>query len=316
MVKKELKISGLVAILIFLLVLPFFASNNFMFLAVIGLIGGIVAIGINVFFGYCGQVNFGTGGFMAIGGYCIALLERDFHTPFFLGLLIGVLLSGLMALFISFFLLRLRHFVLGLGTLAFGLAIYSMLSKGFTNYTYGEDGISLEFLTIFGIEAADKFFYYFSLVCIIACIWVSHALRNSRMGRGMLAIAEKEVAATSMGVNIDQHLRIALVINGLTSGLAGGLLVKYLAYCSPEHFSLNYSILAFIAVIVGGAGSAIGAAVGGIIMFTINEVLTPLALYHTLTYGLILGLILLFLPDGIAGGLRDLTHRMSGAAKT
>ena len=302
-------------LLIFLLILPVFVKGNVMFLAILGMIGGIAALGTNIFFGYCGQVNFGAAGFMAIGGYCVALLERDFHTPYILGLALGIAASGLVALLSSFFLLRLRHFVLGLGTTAFGLAIYSMFAKGFTDYTRGEDGVSLNPLHLFGVQAGDKFFYYVVLICIIVCIWISHAVRNSRVGRGMVAIAENEVAATSMGVDINRYLRIALVLNGLLDGLAGGLLVKYLNFCSPEHFSLPYSILIFIGVVVGGAGSALGAAVGGIVMFTINEVLTPLALYHTLTYGVILGAILLFMPDGIVGGIRALAHRWNGVSR-
>jgi len=302
-------------ILVFLLVLPAFAKGNVMFLAILGLIGGIAALGANVFFGYCGQVNFGSAGFMAIGGYAVALLERDLHAPYFIGLVVGILASGLVALFISVFLLRLRHFVLGLGTTAFGLAIYSMAAKGFTDYTRGEDGISLMALQVFDLQAGDKFFYYFALACIIGCVWVSYALRSSRIGRGMAAIAENEVAAAAMGVNINHYLRIALVLNGLLDGLAGGLLVKYLTFCSPEHFSLPYSILIFISVVVGGAGSALGAAMGGMMMFTISEILTPLALYHTLVYGVILGAMLLFMPEGIAGGIRSLIHRWSGIGR-
>ena len=312
---KKLKTLGYAIVLLCALVLPAFAKGNVMFLAVLGLIGGIAALGTNIFFGYCGQVNFGAAGFMAMGGYCVALLERDLHMPFILGLVLGIAVSGLVALIVSVFLLRLRHFVLGLGTTAFGLAIYSMFAKGFTDYTRGEDGVSLTPLNLFGIQTGDKFFYYLALAGVIVCIWISHAIRNSRVGRGMLAIAENEVAATTMGVNINHYLRIALVLNGLITGLAGCLLVKYLNFCSPEHFSLGYSILIFIGVVVGGLGSALGAAVGGILMFTINEVLTPLALYHTLTYGVILGVILLFLPDGMAGGIRTLAHRWRGVSK-
>jgi branched-chain amino acid transport system permease protein len=301
-------------VLLLLIILPFVATDKIMFVFIIGFIGAIAALGVNPFYGYCGQVNFGAAGFMAIGGYGVALLERDFHTPYLFALIISVIATGIVALLVSFFLLRLRHFVLGLGTMAFGLAIYSMVSKGFTNYTSGEDGISLAYLQIFGIAAETNFFYYAALFCVIVCIWISGAVRNSRIGRGMVAIAQNEVAATSMGVNINGYLRIALLLNGLMCGLSGGLFVKYLAFCSPAHFSLANSILIFIAVIVGGAGSAIGAAIGGFIMFTINELLTPLALYHTMVYGAILAGVLMFMPEGIVGGFRMLAYRLKGSS--
>jgi branched-chain amino acid transport system permease protein len=316
MVTNKVKyVTAAAVAVVFVLLVPAFVKGNAMFLVILGLIGSIACLGINIFFGYCGQINFGAAGFMAIGGYGVALLERDFHMPYAYGLTIAVIGSGLVALLVSVFLLRLRHFILGLGTLAFGLAIYSMVAKGFTDYTRGEDGISLSPIQFFGTTTGDTFFYYLVLICLCLCLWVSYALRNSRIGRGMVAVAEDEVAAISMGVNLNSYLRIGLVLNGLFCALAGGLLVKYLNFCSPEHFSLHYSILIFIGILVGGVGSALGAVIGGIIMFTINEVLTPLGLYHTLAYGVILGLILLFMPNGIMGGVRFLVHRLSGVSR-
>jgi len=301
-------------VLLLLLFLPFVATDKIMFVFIVGFIGAVAALGVNPFYGYCGQVNFGAGGFMCVGGYTVALLERDLHTPYLLALLIGVIAAGIVAWVVSFFLLRLRHFVLGLGTMAFAFAMYSMVSKGFTNYTYGEDGISLAFLQLFGLSMETKFFYYTALFFAIVCVWIGVAVRNSRIGRGMVAIAQNEVAATSMGVNINGHLRVALVLNGLMCGLSGALFVKYLAFCSPAHFAFANSILIFIAVIVGGAGSAIGAAIGGFIMFTINELLTPLALYHTLVYGLILAGVLMFMPEGLVGQFRILAYRLRGSS--
>jgi len=231
----KLTLAAAIIALAFLVLLPAFADSTVMFLAIVGLMGGIAALGVNIFYGYCGQVNFGAAGFMAIGGYGVALLERDLQIPYVGGLIMGIVASGLIALLVSVFLLRLRHFVLGLGTLAFGLAIYSVFAKGFTDYTGGEDGIGVSSMKIFGATAGDTFFYYLSLICVGLCVWVSHALRNSRVGRGMVAIAEDEVAATSMGVNINSYLRTALLLNGMITALAGGLFVKYLNFCSPEH---------------------------------------------------------------------------------
>lgn len=306
---KERIITLIVVML--LVLMPSFATDKMMFISIVGLMGSIAALGIYPFYGCCGQVNFGAAGFMAVGGYGVALLERDFQMSFAPALLISVLAAGAVGLIVSFFLLRLRHFVLGLGTMAFGLAVYSMVSKGFTEYTYGEDGISIGYLEIAGI-APETFFYYAALLSVFACMWITYALRNSRTGRAMVAIAENEVAAHAMGVNINKYLRIALVINGLMCGLSGGLFVKYLAYCSPAHFMLTNSILIFVAVIVGGKTSVLGAAIGGFVMFTINELLTPLALYHTLVYGLILAGVLMFMPDGLVGQFSTLARRWSG----
>lgn len=291
-----------------------YGSGIALHFAMVGLTGAILAQGLNIFYGYCGQINFGSAGFFAIGGYGVALLEKYMHMPYFVSLILSVAIAGLIALLMTLPLLRLREYMLALGTLAFGLAIYETVSKGFTSYTGGEDGINMSKLKIFGTPVGDTFFFYVFLIATFLCLWVSYALRNSRTGRAMVSISQDEIAATSLGVNINKYLVQAFVLSGIIPALAGGLFVKWTGWCSPEYFSLKNSIVILLAVVVGGTGSGIGAAMGGVIMFLLQEILVPLAIYEMLAYGVILCIFLLFMPRGIKNGITSFVKWLEGVS--
>lgn len=306
--KKSLAAIAVLVIILF----PIYGPSEGLHVAIIGLMGGVAALALNLFFGYCGQINFGTAGFMAIGGYGVALLEKYTGLPYFACLGISVFAAGLIAFVFSFPLLRLRHYVLALGTLAFGLGVYEVVSKGLSAYTGGEDGIDIEALTVGATQMGDTFFFYLFLATNILALWISYALRKSRTGRAMVAISVHETASVSMGININLYLTKVFVLSGMILALAGGLFVKWSLWCSPEFFSLMTSISILLAVVMGGIGSALGACVGGAIIFSLREMLVPLALYDILAYGLILGIILLFMPKGITGGVLILTKKIFG----
>lgn len=294
------------------LLFPFFTSSAMLYFSILGLVGAILALGLNVFFGYCGQINFGVAGFFAVGGYGVALLEKYLQWPFAVNLILAVTLTALVALLISPCLVRLREHGLALGTLAFALAVHTSVSKGFVDFTGGEDGISLAPLILFsGKRAGDWFYYYLLVAAVGACYWLNFTLRNSRVGRAMIGIAQNETAASIFGVPIDKFLRLALVLNGGIAGLAGGIFVKWAGWCAPEYFGLMTNVIILLAAVVGGVGNALGAMVGGILMYTLPQMLIFLGEFHVLFYGLILAVFLLFLPRGIVGETERLLRWVS-----
>ena len=295
------------------LLFPLFSVPQLMNLAVLGLIGAILTLGLNIFFGYCGQINFGAAGFFAIGGYGVALLEEFLKIPFIMSMPLAIILSGITALLISIFLVRLRGHSLALGTLAFSLAVYTSVAKGFKNYTGGEDGINLAPVMLSSnSQAGEWFFYYLALAAVVACCWFSWTLRNSRVGRAMIEIAQNELAAVSFGVNISRHLRLGLMLNGIIGGIAGAIFVKWVGWISPEYFGLMANIIIVLALVVGGVGSIAGAVVGGIFIYILPQLMIRFGEISVLTYGIILCIFLLFVPGGIVGGILNI-YRSSKA---
>jgi branched-chain amino acid transport system permease protein len=311
--KNEGKVKILVLLgvgLLVILLFPKFTSPRMMTFTILGLVGAIQTLGLNIFFGYCGQINFGVAGFFAIGGYSVALMEKYLGTPFAINLVAGLIFAGFVGLVISLFLVRLRGHSLALGTFAFSLAIYTSVAKGFKSYTGGEDGINLAHLMLFnGSGASDSFYYYLLVAVVAACCWLSWTLRQSRVGRAMIEIAQNETAATSFGVNINRYIRLGLVLNGAIAGIAGAIFIKWTSWISPEYFGIMANIIVVLALIVGGKGSIVGAIVGGIFMFILPQLMIGFAEYSLFTYGIILCVFLLFLPRGIVGEIENLYFR-------
>lgn len=303
----KVKIFAFIGVLLVALLFPQFSNLRVMNFAIYGLIGAILALGLNIFFGYCGQINFGVAGFFAIGGYSVALLEKYLALPFVISLIIAVALSGAITLLMSIFLVRLRGHSLALGTFAFSLAVYTSVAKGFKNFTGGEDGIKLAPVMLFhGVRAGDAFYYYLAIATLLACCWLSWTLRESRVGRAMIEIAQNETAALSVGVNIDKYLRLALLLNGLIAGMAGAIFVKWTGWISPEYFGIMANMIVVLALVVGGVGNIVGALVGGISMYILPLVIIPFAEISVLAYGVILSIFLLFMPRGIVGEIKHL----------
>lgn len=313
----KLKIVAYVGIFLIALLFPLFSGPRLMNFALYGLIGAILTLGLNIFFGYCGQINFGVAGFFAIGGYSVALLEKYLHLPFIITLIAATVLTGAIALLISIFLVRLRGHSLALGTFAFSLAVYTSVAKGFKNFTGGEDGINLAPVMLFqGVRAGDTFYYYLAVGVVIACCWLSWTLRESRVGRAMVEIAQNETAALSFGVNIDKYLRLALMLNGMIAGIAGAIFVKWCGWISPEYFGIMANMIVVLALVVGGIGTVAGSLVGGISMYILPLVLIRFAEISVLTYGIILSVFLLFLPRGIVGEIKHLYYNLKIKSKT
>lgn len=302
---------GLLAILF-----PHFAPSIYIYYAIFALIGALWAMSLNFFMGYCGQINFGVAGFGCIAAYSLALMVTELGIPNLIALLLSVVVTCLVTYIVSFPLLRLRDVVLGLGTLAFSLALYTAVATGFTGITGGEDGLSLPPVILLGKTMGDMFYFYVSLFMVVLCYFISHNLIRSRTGRAMRAIAQDERAARSMGIHVPTYWRLALILNGLFAGFAGALYAQWSGWVSPAYFSLHQNILVLLALIIGGSGSALGCIFGGMIMFLIPHFLSAFEEWQTLIYGIILILLLRFAPWGIAGVSRSLIFRfLPGSGK-
>ncbi len=290
---------------------PHFVPSLYMYYATFSLIGALWTLSLNFFMGYCGQINFGVGAFGFISGYSFALLVTKLGVPTLVAALLSIIIVCLVTYAVSIILVRLREVELGLGTLAFSLALHAAVSTSLKGITGGEDGISLPPLTIFGRTMGDLFYFYVCLVLVVLCCFVSYLVLDSRIGRAMKAIGQDEIAARSVGIDIPKYWRLGLILNALFGGLAAVLYVQWVKWISPEHFGLHLNILVLLALVVGGMGKPLGATIGGMFIFLLPQFLVALQEWSTLVYGLILVLVLKFLPSGIAGAGHFLIFRFT-----
>jgi ABC-type branched-subunit amino acid transport system permease subunit/ABC-type branched-subunit amino acid transport system ATPase component len=299
-------------LLLFLVALPYLVSGGFMSSLVIMLILFIAVLGLDVLMGYCGQVNLGQAGFMALGGYTAAILATDYGVSPVIGTLAGIALSLICALLLSAVTMRLRGAYLALATLAFGLLIDS-LTVGLTEVTGGPSG--LVGIPAFAVGpfvfASPRAMYYLTLAIIVVLIAALAGAMRSDFGRALQAIRADQTAAEALGINVPRHKMAAFAISAVLASLSGSLLAFDFHFLSPEMVATPRSFEMIAMLIVGGEGTLVGGLAGSALLTLLPIAFQPIALYKTMVEGAVLVLAFQYLPDGIVGGLWRLVGRVA-----
>ncbi len=300
---------GIILILVGLI--PLFADDFQLTIAIYIGINIIVVLGLSLLMGYAGQISLGHAGLYGLGAYTAAILSTRFNLAPILTLVAAALVAGLFAYVIGLPALRLKGHYLAMATLGAGIII-QILFVELAPLTGGPDGISG--IASFSIgplvfDESGKYFYlvYFFVLLILA---LSLNIVNSQKGRVLRALHENETAASCLGVNVERHKLVVFALSGVFAGIAGSLYAHYVSFISPETFGLGYSILVVIMVVVGGAGNIYAAFLGAIFLTILSEYFREYQDYSMLLFGLCLVLILIFAPRGLFIELSDLVKRM------
>lgn len=299
---KKGKILIIVVVLLLLLIItPLFIGSRYVFLGMYAFFGAILTLAFDFSYGYCGLFNFALYGFLIFGGYVTAILIEKLGLPFLATLPISVVSATLFAYLIGKLLLRLRHWLFGLASLCFSMAIYTSVSRVFSKFTYGEDGIRLFPLFLFGHKVDVLFYYYIFLVIAALCYYISYTVRSSKVGRAMRTIRSNETVSVSVGINIPKYLNLGFLVSSAFTALIGSLWVQANGWATPEFFTLGVNIKVFTAAIVGGVGNPLGAFMGGFLLFLLSQGSIVFEEYHGLFYGVVILLTLRFAPLGFVG---------------
>ena len=278
------------------------------YLVVLVSIYGIAALGLNIFMGYCGQINLGSAGFFCLGAYIPTMLQVKYELHYVIGFPLAVAFCALIAWLLSYPLLRLKGHAMAIGTLSFGMAVF-LVAERFPSLTGGADGITVPPMTIPGIEVGDQFYYYLILVCFLLSYLGCYFLMSSRIGRALKAIRDDEDASLALGINVAQYKTFAWVLNNTLMSVAGALFAQQAGFLSPSTFALWTSVSVLVMICVGGLGSNLGSVIGATIMTLLPYILVSIQEYIMLTQGVILFSVLRFMPDGIVGTMPKLFRR-------
>ncbi|MBL1226932.1 branched-chain amino acid ABC transporter permease [Enterococcus sp. BWR-S5] len=253
----------------------------------------ILALGLNLIIGFSGQFSLGHAGFMAIGAYSTAIVSVKNPTMggFFSGLLLGIALSGFIALIVGIPTLRLKGDYLAIATLGVS-EIIRIVIINMRDVTNGPAGI-------FGIPPFVNWSMVFGFVVITILIVVNYI--HSGSGRATMAIREDEIAAESMGVNTTKYKVLAFVIGAMTASVAGGLYGSYIQTIAPKDFGFMKSIDILIIVVFGGIGSVTGTVIAAIALGFMNMYLQNFGELRMIIYALALIIIMIFKPGGLLG---------------
>ncbi|MFI5024956.1 MAG: branched-chain amino acid ABC transporter permease [Alphaproteobacteria bacterium] len=270
----------------------------------------ILAAGLDLVMGYCGQYSFAQGAFYGIGAYTAAILHRDLGLDFWQTLPLGVLSAGAFGLLLGIPSLRLSGHFLSITTIAFQTIIYLLLTQ-WTSFTGGQYGLPVPkvgTLSLFGHELFRiekvREFYFLALAVMAVALLVAWRLATSRIGREWRAIHDDELVARAIGISVTRDKLVAFVASAALAGAAGVLVAYYLEGVSPTDFSIWTSATVVAMVIVGGRGTIFGPAAGAIVFTLMPEVLRATADYKLIIFGVLMIVMVIFMPMGAAGLLR------------
>lgn len=299
--------------LLLLFIFPLFTeSQYYLHIGILILYSALVSQAWNILSGYAGQFSFGHAMFFGTGAYISSVFFMKYNLTPWLGMFAGALVAIIIALFIGFlsFRYKLRGAYFSLGTLAFAeiLRIIVQNSSYFNktlgvNLPIGDNPLMFQFTSRIS-------YYYIILIMLIIVTLITFWISRSRLGFSLIAIRENEDAAQSLGVNTFKAKMTAIAISGGLTAIGGAFYAQYILYIAPPTtFGNDVSVSIILPAILGGMGTILGPIIGALIIVPLGEITAHFfggfAGVHLMVYGLILVLVILFLPEGIVGWAQE-----------
>jgi ABC-type branched-subunit amino acid transport system ATPase component/ABC-type branched-subunit amino acid transport system permease subunit len=260
----------------------------------------MLVAGLNLIVGYAGQLAIGYVSLLTLGAYTTSVLAGGNVTPplpVFAALAAAGCVGAVFGVIVGLPALRLRTFYFAMTTLGFA-TIVTQVALAWQSVTGG--GIGLP-----GPEMPAPFdnswgFFYFCLGIAAFSTWITSNIAHSRFGRALIAVRDADVAAEASGISKARLLISVFMLAGALAAMAGGLFASLQTYITPDAFTFELSLLFFIAVLIGGRGSILGPLIGTIVLTILPEIAAPLAAWSTFLYAVLLLVIVLAMPGGIA----------------
>ncbi|MBI1846710.1 MAG: branched-chain amino acid ABC transporter permease [Candidatus Rokubacteria bacterium] len=279
-----------------------FMSKYYLLLAFDALLFGAIAMSLDLLIGYTGLVSFGHAAFFGLGAYATAVcLERKI-VSLWICLAAAVVVVGLYALLVSYFATARRGIYFALLTLIFAEVVYTFFR--YTQTFGGSDGIQ-------GVPAAElapgvaldtPLKNYYLVLVFLALAWLTcRTLVGSHFGRVLVAIRENEDRARFLGYNVTRYKMGVCLVSALLTGVAGALYPGRSGFATPDLMLWTVSGEFIIMVMIGGLGTLVGPVIGGVFFVVLQEKVSSYVDWYFIVIGLVLVLIVLFMPKGLLG---------------
>lgn len=296
----SLRIIITIAIIVILATIPFLISAyelrtiTFIFMWI------ALASNWNIIGGYIGYVDFGHIVWWGLGAYGVGIGIVEFGLPFWMSLIISVIVCAIIATIVSSVTLRLRGHFFAIAHLAL-LAGTMELILFLKPITHGGEGLVLPTAPNYTTT------YFFMGAIAFICIFVSYLIINSKLGYSLRSIREDEDAAEAMGVNTHIQKMKAFVTAATLTAIVGGVYAYWIGYLVPDAiFSIAKTIQMIVMTLLGGIGLLLGPVLGATLLQEIETYLwAKFAYLHATLMGVILVLIILFLPQGVLGAIQE-----------
>ena len=286
--------------ILILMVIPTMISQYYVYLLATVFTTALLASSLNLVLGYGGLLHLHHGVFYGVGAYTVAIVMTKTSWPFAVAVILGPLVAALIALLIGWFCVRLRGLYFGMLTLALGQLVWAIVYR-WNALTNGDNGIHA--ISVPEFISSVNAVYYTTLVVLFVSLAILYMITKSPFGLTLLATRDNPVRSESVGINVKRHRLIAFVIAGFFAGIAGVLFVLVERSVAPSLLFWSKSAEILIMCLMGGLTVFMGPTLGAGILVFLSMIVGLYTEYWLLVLGLLLLILVLFLPQGILGFL-------------
>jgi len=302
--RTYLELGSTITGILLLLAIPTIIPQYYVYLLATVFTTALLATSLNLVLGYGGLLHLHHGVFYGIGAYTVAIVMTKTSWPFAVAVVLGPLVAALIALVIGWFCVRLRGLYFGMLTLALGQLVWAIVYR-WNALTNGDNGIHAipvpEFL--FSVNSV----YYTTLLVLIVSLIILYMITKSPFGLTLLATRDNPMRSESLGIHVKRHRLTAFVIAGFFAGVAGVLFILVERSVAPSLLFWNKSAEILIMCLMGGLTVFMGPTLGAVILVILSMIVGLYTEYWLLVLGILLLILVLFLPQGILGYLME--HR-------
>lgn len=294
------------------LIVPLFLGNNYYYdIFIMAGIYTIIGSGMNLLLGFTGQLSMGHAAFYGFGAYITAIGMKSYGLPFWLCVILAVGFCFAMGMLLGSTSCKLSGIFLVVVTTGFNTVVnLIMVNWEFTGRSFGIPGIPKP--NWFGLPMNKLQYCYLVLTFVFLALFVSYRVVHSKTGRAFQAMRDNAIAARSVGVNVNKYKLLVFAVSAVYAGVAGALYASNIGYISPTSFTSNVSVTIITMTVLGGLGDLCGCIVGAVVVGVLMEALREFGDYQLTLYGVLIVVILIFMPKGLMGGLRSLYRRLCG----
>jgi branched-chain amino acid transport system permease protein len=309
MTERAARLAALVIVAALLLALPELVRQYYVGLATRMLIFALFAMSLDLLLGYTGLASLGHAAYFGVASYTVALLILHWGFGSAVAFPASLVASAAAGALFAPLALRARGSYFLMITFALAQVVWSV-AFGWRTLTNGDDGMPGVPRPDFGwsLESTNSF-YYFALALVALATLLLVAIVNSPFGRALKGIRESESRMQALGYNVWRYQFTAFVLAASFAGLAGALYAYFNRFVGPEYLYVIQSAEALIMVILGGAGTLLGPAIGAFIIVFLEDFVSSITEHWVMVLGVIYVVVTLFAPRGVIGLIADFRQR-------
>ena len=289
---------GLGAGMIVLLLFPLFLPRFYVYLVSIILLYGLLATSLNLVLGYGGIFQFHHAVFYGVGAYGTTLMLTKTGLPAMLAFIAGPLVSAAFGLVLGIICIRLSKLYFGMLQISLGSLVWAIVYRWYA-FTGGDDGI--HGIPMPEMLSSPKSAYYFTLIITLLSLLIIWKIIRSPFGSVLQGIRDNPVRSEMIGINVRMHQLLALVLAGFFAGVAGSLFVVVDNTVFPDMHFWTLSLEIVIMCLLGGWFTFLGPMLGAAVIVALRTFVSIYTDYWALVLGIIMMLVIFFLPNGILG---------------